>query len=226
MELTQIKLLENKIIKYISENLSLLLIIPAIPGGIRQLILISILSPSLLIYFSTTQVLLDGVSILFQLIIVLFTVYFFNKFINKYRSHPIKILLGMSILIVGFIFYMKQQYNSFAISNFDILMKICFSVLAIMFAQYIIKFLKPSALPMAFFSIFAVFAVIFLTYSQPVNVLNISNDNQILVFKKKYPNIQLEYVNDIYLIYNLNSKEKDKRKQVFFIQKHENLFAK
>lgn len=224
MEFAQNKLLENKIIKYISENLSLLLIIPGILGGIRQIILLSLLSPSLLIYFSTSQVLLDGISILFQLSIVLFTIYFFNKFINKYRSHPIKILFGMSILILGFVFFMKTQYNSFAISNFDILMKICFSVLATMFSIYIIKLSKPSALPMAFFSIFGIFAIIFLTYSQPVNVFNISNDNQLQLLKKKFPNIKLEYVNDTYLIYNLNSKEENKSKQVFFIQKHENLF--
>lgn len=85
MGLAQNKLLENKIIKYISENLSLLLIIPGILGGIRQIILLSLLSPSLLIYFSTTQVLLDGISILFQLSIVLFTIYFFYKYFCNFK---------------------------------------------------------------------------------------------------------------------------------------------
>ncbi|WP_431609351.1 hypothetical protein [Chryseobacterium sp. 'Rf worker isolate 10'] len=224
MTSTQNQLFENRIIKYLSENLSLIIIIPALLGGIRQFLLLSILSPSLLIYFSTSQVLLDGISILFQLSIMLFTVFYFNKFVERYKSHSLKILFGIgSLLIICYIF-LKNYYNFSAISYSDIVLKTFFLILATMFCIYIIKLMSVSALPMAFGLFLTIVVVIFLTYSKPLNVFNITHDNKIQSLKKQFPNIKLEYVNDTYLIYNLNSKENDKNKKIYFIQKHENLF--
>ncbi|QWT87304.1 hypothetical protein KBP46_05450 [Chryseobacterium sp. PCH239] len=224
MASTQNQLFENRIIKYLSENLSLIIIIPALLGGIRQFLLLSILSPSLLIYFSTSQVLLDGISILFQLSIMLFTVFYFNKFVDKYKSHPLKILFGIGSLLIICYLFLRNYYNFSAISYSDIFLKTVFLILATMFCIYIIKLMSASALPMAFGLLLTIVVVIFLTYSKPLNVFNITHDNKIQSLKKQFPNIKLEYVNDTYLIYNLNSKENDKNKKIYFIQKHENLF--
>ena len=72
----------NKIYKTIQDNLTIIILLPTILGGLWQLIELSSLSFSFIRFFSVTQLLPDGLLIL-TMIILLYIAYYFG--VNKHK---------------------------------------------------------------------------------------------------------------------------------------------
>lgn len=82
----------DKIYKYVKDNLSIIILLPTILGGLWQLIELSSLSFSFVRFFSVTQLLPDGLLIL-TMIILLYIAYYFG--VNKHKFKYNKKILDL-----------------------------------------------------------------------------------------------------------------------------------
>lgn len=72
----------NKYLNIVKNYLSLIIIIPYLLGGIKQLINLSIISTDLLDFFSINQVLIDGIFITIKLLLFLILILLLKKSIK------------------------------------------------------------------------------------------------------------------------------------------------
>lgn len=85
----------DKIYKYAKNNLSIIILLPTILGGLWQLIELSSLSFSFVRFFSVTQLLPDGLLIL-TMIVLLYTAYYFG--INTHKIKYNKRILDLKTI--------------------------------------------------------------------------------------------------------------------------------
>ena len=77
------KLYELK--KIIKENISFILLLPTLLGGLTQMIELLKISPSLIRFFSISQLISDGIFILFYFLIIVFLPYLLTKIFFDYK---------------------------------------------------------------------------------------------------------------------------------------------
>jgi len=106
----------------IKDNLSLLILIPTILGGAIQFIQLSVISPSLIKFFSLNQLIIDGLFIIiyFSLIIVLpyFIAYKTMSFTKKLSPKKLKIIRIIFIILIIITFLFNVFFHKlFSINN-------------------------------------------------------------------------------------------------------------
>jgi hypothetical protein len=132
--LNEVQLRLGKPVNLLKRNLSILLIIPTVLGGLWQLIELIIISPTLVRFFSLTQMIPDGLLILAAFAPSLFLLYLYNKlmaFIFKGDPSILKRSLWSMLpmlLYIG-VLYLNTWFN---ISEFSaMLIYICCFVLTL-----------------------------------------------------------------------------------------------
>ena len=205
----------NKFLNFIKNYLSLIILVPYLLGGIKQLINLSILSTELLDFFSIGQVLIDGIFITIKLLgyfILLILMKKSIKFLELINFGIIFLLILMIfILIVSYFYDIVRNENEF----YNLIFLLIYYGLIILTFNIIIKsnFLK--------FYMYA-FSLILIIWFSPSKKDDIVNNNEILkLVYKKYPNATFQYSNDKFLIFNTNSNLNNNK---FLILKNEELF--
>ncbi|WP_375182084.1 hypothetical protein, partial [Chryseobacterium sp.] len=77
-----LKIIKSKAFEFVSNNLSLLLGIPTLIGGIKQLYELTNLSPLLYKFFSFSQLIIDGFIILIQIVLLYFFYILYEVFVE------------------------------------------------------------------------------------------------------------------------------------------------
>ena len=205
----------NKFLNFIKNYLSLIILVPYLLGGIKQLINLSILSTELLDFFSIGQVLIDGIFITIKLLGYFILLILMKKSIKSLELINFGIIflliLMIFILIVSYFYDIVRNENEF----YNLIFLLIYYGLIILTFNIIIKsnFLK--------FYMYA-FSLILIIWFSPSKKDEIVNNNEILkLVYKKYPNATFQYSNDKFLIFNTNSNLNNNK---FLILKNEELF--
>lgn len=232
------KIDNNQTFKFIKENFSLLIFIPSLLGGIRQFLSLFYYSPTLIQYFSFSQIIIDGIDVLLQLLYVLIINLVVFKIIQRKENYIYYLQIFLSILVcVSAIIYYCLFYSNDNIKHYNIvnhkeyLFKILLlTVIALSVANNIngVKSSKSKKLNIAFYLIsilgilYLFLAALFVTPFQ-YNVENLTEKiNEIK--REKTKKAKLIYYNDSYLIFILNPEESSENKK-FYIKKFEDIFS-
>ncbi len=232
------KIENNKLFKFVKDNFSLIIFIPSLLGGLKQLTFLLTYSPSLIQYFSFSQIAIDGLEIIIQCIIVLLIVSFIYALtVGKVNRILLYSIISV-ILLVLYIWYSIYTDNFYKIVPYDLTtldtyLSKFFSLFFLSIALGI--FLASRGIKAENEKRFSIFKKIYLTISivflfyfiisyKPFqyNVENVSNVTD-KVKKENSKDAELIYYNDSYLIFILNPKE-DFNHRKFYVQKFETLF--
>lgn len=234
------KIEQNEIFKFIKENFSLIIFVPSLLGGLRQFIILLFYSPTLIQYFSFTQIAIDGLETIFQVIFMICTAIFFYKVVLKnIRNFLAKKILMLFFLLLysGILFYfngfqiIETTYNLSTFTSY-LLKSLSLVLLSLILADsydtsinaqiYSSNKMKMALKLMTVVTIlYAVFYIVMIKPFQ-YNVENVTNltKNAREKFSKK---AELIYYNDTYLVFIKNpDDELDERR--FYVQKFETLF--
>jgi hypothetical protein len=209
-------------IEFIKSNLSLIILVPTILGGMWQLLELLNISPSFIRFFSVSQLIPDGLLILFVLLII----YCFGKLALKWSLKKVK--NGISIFSKIVISILCLYYLSiFALTIFDkgtvnlpilSLAIFCFIVVAVYMFSFIEKnkierFLKKESsgkdilyllflFSFVLFS-FSTFKVFHESFLLPENWKNIKELECRILKDKSIDSYRLLYFNDKYFFIEL-----------------------
>jgi hypothetical protein len=196
----------NNIITFISKHLTLLILFPTFLGGCVQFIILALKSFTLLLYFSPTQVLTDGIALLVLVPLFLLGIFLSGRYhevrgdIKKRRRILILLLVFMIILVfLMCLLFFKQDYKMLgkvaylAGSNFINLWLFNKN------RPYLQTFNKKASFVLA---ISIVLSMFFNVFTKP-NYDEISGIRKLNIeVNKKYPGADLIYCNDKYLFYD------------------------
>ena len=205
----------NKYLNIVKNYLSLIIIIPYLLGGIKQLINLSIISTDLLDFFSINQVLIDGIFITIKLLLFLILILLLKKSI-KIREIINFGIIGLLILMI-FALIASHFFNFIRDENefYNLLLLLVYYGFIILSINIIIK--KNS---LEFYMY--ILSIILIIWFTPNNKDDIVNNNEVLeMVLKKYPKASFQYSNDKYLIFKTNSNFKNNK---FLVLKNEELF--
>ncbi|GAA5092612.1 hypothetical protein GCM10023210_21800 [Chryseobacterium ginsengisoli] len=204
------KLNMDKTINLIKDYASFLLLMASFLGGVKQFITLCFYSPSLLQYFSFSQVLIDGISILIKSIIFLLAIsigiitYLFTSQILRTIS-----IITSSICTLFFLtLTIFPADNPMAHLIFQNLFIISVGVLF----GLVYNIGNVSKKRFLFISCFYGLFVIISDHQQADDIINIEKHN--VDVAKKYPKAKLLYSNDTYLFYGI---PKDPKKEIINI---------
>lgn len=230
------KIENDKRFKFVRDNFSLIIFIPSLLGGLKQFFALLLYSPTLIQYFSFSQLAIDGLETIFQGIyvsIIISIIYYLiaadTKRISIFNIFNSIVL----VLYTGYIFY---SGNAFKIAPYNLttLDTYLFKFITLTFLgitignelsnrrvrvearnMFIKYFIRVSAIFLAIY-----FIVGYKPFQYNVkNVIDITNK----VKKENSKDAELIYYNDSYLIFILNPKE-DFNHRRFYVQKFETLF--
>ncbi|WP_160137184.1 hypothetical protein [Chryseobacterium sp. c4a] len=210
----------NNHINLIKEYSSFLFLLVSFLGGAKQFITLCFYSPSLVQYFSLSQVLIDGVGITIKTII-----FFASVFIGiiTYQIFP-KIIRRFFITIacIFIIFFLAltilPAYTPMAHLIFQTIFIISIGFL-FGITDHLVEISKRKSIIIT--CIYGLFTIIS-DHQQPDDLININNHN--IVVNKKFPNATLLYSNDTYLFYGVPKDPNKKIMNIGFLlpQKPEN----
>jgi hypothetical protein len=231
------KINNNEIFKFIKENFSLLIFIPSLLGGIRQFLSLLYYSPTLIQYFSFSQIIIDGIDVLLQLLYVLTINLVVLKIIQKKEDYIYYLQAFLALLVlITTIIYFCFFYSNDNIKNYNIvnhkenLFKILLlTVIALSVANNIssLKNYRSKKLSIAFF-IISTLGIMYLflaaLFVKPFQY-NVENLTEVIneIKHKKTKKAKLIYYNDSYLIFLLNPEDSSGNKK-FYIKKFEDIF--
>lgn len=215
----------NIILKYLGKHLQVLILIPAVLGGIWQLFELAYIDTSFVRFFSVTQVVSDGLIILF--LFAVFTLIFYGVSLDdkikkdKNENVPydylgVKIFL-LVFFLVAFILTISKNYKT-GFSTSKILLSYVYfvGILKVLKDLIVLKSFKKSDLIIrgVFFitSIIGLLIIPFLMkgfhnlYSLPKNINNIKNIECYLNMDNK--DFNLLYSNDKYIFIEIKNSGK------------------
>lgn len=230
------KIENNKLFKFVRDNFSLIIFIPSLLGGMKQFFALFLYSPTLMQYFSFSQLAIDGLETIIQGIYVLIIISIIYYSIATNTKRIIIFNIFNATVLVLYTWYIFYSGNAFKIAPYNLttLDTYLFKYITLTFLGITIgnelsnrsigvearnKFNKY------FIRVSAIFlAIYFIVGYKPFqynveNVINITNK----VKKKNSKDAELIYYNDSYLIFILNPKE-DFNHRRFYVQKFETLF--
>ncbi len=208
----------------IKDNLSLFILIPTILGGLLQVIQISYISPSLLRFFSLSQLITDGLFVILYFIIVVFLpcllayrVMSFSKNLSMFYRRVIVVIfivLYLSCMLIKL--YYSKEFNS---NHFyDFLFQIFTSF--IYGCGLFIRYPKTDQSQESKFEIqsfnlkliiYGILYGIFLGYITFIQVTYTFPIDNFKVLEKKFEKtgkIKVLYFNDKYIFLEIDSKKK------------------
>lgn len=201
----------NNYIKYINENLSLLIAVPTILGGFKQFIILSVMSPSLLTFFSINQLLIDGVVAIIKLSASFFFVYLYRELIidyckeKKFYSEKKIWLVNYSLklfMIFWFFIVITVDISFYVPPLADIMLFIIASLLIFIIVNISIYYNTKASKRLAYFII-----ALFILLSDINEGKSIQNFETITALvRKKYPEAKIKYFNDQFIFYDTRPK--------------------
>ncbi|MDR6919400.1 hypothetical protein [Chryseobacterium sp. 2987] len=201
----------NAFIEFAKEHSTLIIAIPYIIGGLRQLFRLLSISFDLIIFFSFTQLLIDGIITILKMVVLLSYVQLYKSFLDKKtNSGELKALKQYSIIlgclfagVVGTVIYFKT-----VVGNLPYAPVFQFSVflLLILLSINLVISLKDSPYKGAGYSMIFVFLVFIpMPVSSTNHIDNIDTLSNSL--KTEYKDAKIVYYNDQYLFYKINPKD-------------------
>ncbi|MBT2559844.1 hypothetical protein J7E50_18135 [Pedobacter sp. ISL-68] len=195
----------------LTKNLALLLILPTLLGGCEQFVTLCLKSFTLLLYYSPTQVPIDGISILVKVPIFLLGV-FVNLKYHEARTN-IKANWGTLVFLSIFILMLiALTVVLFVREDYKLLIKIAYLIIANIAVILLLKkdktvlqtFSKKATYVIAVSIVLATFYNVLTKrdYSEVGNITNLTDK-----LKAKYPNAKLLYSNDKYLFYDRDTTQ-------------------
>ncbi|MBT2621920.1 hypothetical protein [Chryseobacterium sp. ISL-6] len=196
---------------FLRENLTLLLIVPTLLGGFEQFAILCFKSFTLLLYYSPTQVPVDGISILVK--VPIFLVAVFTKVQFDEARNNIKAKWGTLVFFSTFIImvialicllFVKEEYK--------LLGRVCYLTIANILVLWGLlkqkRFLQTFNKKASFVTALSiVFSMFFNIFTKP-DYSEISNINKLTVkIRITYPKAKLLYCNDKYLFFERDSTQ-------------------
>ncbi|WP_375191034.1 hypothetical protein [Chryseobacterium sp.] len=218
-----LKIIKSKAFEFVSNNLSLLLGIPTLIGGIKQLYELTNLSPLLYKFFSFSQLIIDGFIILIQIVLLYFFYILYEVFVETltnpsgsqrkrmFKLFSFVLFIILFLVLISFII-LKFKYN-FEKTNYYI--KVLSYLAIILFILNLINLniaLKKEGIVLFYFALFFGFVI----FPEPNN----SIENFTILTKKinkNYSKAKLVYFNDQYIFYEIS---RDK----YLVKKIDDLF--
>lgn len=198
------KLKANHALDFLKDYFSLIIFVPYLVGGFRQLFKLTIISYELYPFFSFSQVVIDGIINTFKLFVMLTSALLYSYYIeekfetNKNKLRIINILLFVLIIIV-FSFGFIIQPLGYEIYDINILRFLVYFISTIIASHYIFL-LKNKSYDYAPYVGLVLFIIVL---PLPITLPNKIDNIEILTKKltKEYPSIKLKYYNDQYLFF-------------------------
>ncbi|MPS64062.1 MAG: hypothetical protein DI622_05715 [Chryseobacterium sp.] len=201
------KLNIDKTTNLIKDYASFLLLMASFLGGVKQFITLCFYSPSLLQYFSLSQVLIDGISILIKSIIFILalSIGIITYLVTSQILRTISIIASSICALFFLALTIFPADNPMAHLIFQNLFITSVGVLFGL-SYHSGNIGKKRFL---FISCFYGLFVIISDHQQGDDILNIENHN--IEVNKKYPKAKLLYTNDTYLFYGI---PRDPKKEI------------
>ncbi len=205
----------SSILKLISENVPLLLIGLSITGGLGQFLRLITLSPHLLIYFSASQIIIEGILFFFYLIISTL-IYIFHKFIYdwlKRLSTNYFVVLLLHIILIIFILSPVLIHQNLGLLCFPAFIAISFNFTNDFKKHLLKEELKSDKDKVYKYNVGAYLLVLLYVFISQLYFYSVDNFNIVnipteMVNKEmNNKNFKLVFVNDKYVIYK--SEEED-----------------
>jgi hypothetical protein len=227
-------------LKYFKQNLSIIVLIPTLLGGFWQLIALSNISVSYIRFFSITQLIADGILVLFLLTVIYssfkFSTWVTNKGLQEKNSKGLKIFKFSFLFVCGIIWitvFIIDTIRTGYINTFLLFFSIVFGTMIIVLFFHLLVYFKivQRLLKMEYLLVITSFIMLFglmnfldLTFSTfnksfliPQNLKNIEAFEKNL--KTKYPNcssISIKYFNDKYFFVEINQNDKSEIEIISF----------
>lgn len=217
------KIINKEKLEFISNNLALIVAVPTVIGGIKQVHSLFKLSPILYKFFSFGQLIIDGFFVLIKLVIVYFFFVFYEIIVEvltnpsgSQRKKNFKIFsftLFIILYLILIVFMILRFGYDLDKSNYyvNILIYAAIILVALNLINLSIGFKKEG-----FFLFFLALLLGIGIFPEPNN----SIENFTMLTKevnKKYPKATLAYFNDQYIFYEIS---KDK----YLVRKIDDLF--
>ncbi|HEX7870674.1 MAG TPA: hypothetical protein VF455_11245, partial [Chryseobacterium sp.] len=107
------KIEQNEFFKFFKENFSLLILLSSLLGGLRQFLVLFYYSPTLIQYFSFSQIAIDGLETIIQgIYVLLFSIIFYIVLLKdkKFENLYLLIMVCLTVLFFWMIFYKKDSF--------------------------------------------------------------------------------------------------------------------
>ncbi|MEI7486011.1 MAG: hypothetical protein WCJ72_01160 [Chryseobacterium sp.] len=195
----------------ISNNLALLLILPTLLGGCEQFATLCLKSFTLLLYYSPTQVPIDGISILVKAPLFVLGVFINMKYqqarINIKANWGILVFLSAFILMLialMCILFVRQDYKLLGKLTYLIIANIAVILMLKKDKGALQTFNKKASYVIAVSIVLAMFYNIITKpdYSEISNITKLTT-----TIKIKYPHVKLLYCNDKYLFFDRDTTQ-------------------
>lgn len=232
------KIENNRLFKFIKDNFSLLIFIPSLLGGLKQLLFLLFYSPSLIQYFSFSQIAIDGLEIIVQGMYLLMITSIIYKITAKSINRIIISNLLSFIFVIIYTWYAFDSNKLFEIIPFNlttlntyILKLFSLTLFGVIFGNMLgAKSIKNET--SNYFKYFKFFLVIvsiiyalYVIISYKTFQYNVKNiiDVTKQVRKETSKDAELIFYNDTYLIFISNPKDEFNTRK-FYVKKFEVLF--
>jgi hypothetical protein len=225
----------HKVINLVKDYSSFLLLLISFLGGLKQFITLCFYSPSLIQFFSLSQVLIDGIGIMIKTIIF-FSSIFIGTIIYPLLPRIFRTFLTTILSILTIFFLTLTIFPAYTPAG-HLIFQTLFTILIGILFGIIYYYGQPNKRRFILITcIYGLFMIIS-DHQQPDDLINIKNHN--IILNKKYPNATLLYSNDTYLFYGV---PKDPKKKIintgfllpqkpedfvvcnFYVEKRETLF--
>lgn len=196
-------LLANSAMTFLKEYFTIILFLPTLLGGLRQLYQLVSLSPSLIQFFSISQLLIDGILILIRVPLFLIGILLFGfyKAIKDNKRERIKFWIAV---ISGFIGFSAYCYRIGVEENFYQLVK-NFITLAINISFiFLYKFMGSAKNEIKAIGLIISAIILSIMYDITDKQFDSTIENISLLKKEvqsKYPNAEFKYYNDKFVIF-------------------------
>lgn len=235
----------KKGLEFFKEYQSVIVLIPTLLGGFWQLMALSHISISYIRFFSISQLIADGILILFILTLVYlsykllkFLSWVINSGLNDKSISKRQIFFKFSVVILigvaPIIWYIIDIIKTGSISSLFIFESIFFGIFIILLCFHLLvkfeiidRILEKKLLMVIIISIVGIFSLAYFipatfstfntSFSIPNNLKNIELVNKHL--KTKYPNsgtVSIKYFNDKYIFVEINQNNKSEIEIVSF----------
>ncbi|MBU2920521.1 hypothetical protein KO504_04145 [Winogradskyella psychrotolerans] len=226
----------RKTLELVKGNLSLILLVPTILGGFWQLFELQKISTSFIRFFSISQVIADGLLILFVLSIIYlsfkFGVYLSAniekepRILYKIRLFLLPVILSLPIILFIIRFNKNKEINVFlldsALFSATLLIGILVEIIGKKrinkiflnewFRELIFPIIIAISLIGSIYFISFVFKIFHKSFLLPENLKNVENIECLV--KRKIQTFQILYLNDKYIFLELVSENEKKRIEI------------
>lgn len=214
-------LLANSVMTFLKEYFTIILFLPTLLGGLRQLYQLVSLSPSLIQFFSISQLLIDGILILIRVPIFLIGVLLFGFYraVKDNKRERIKFLIAV---IIGFIGFSAYCYRIGVEENFYQLVKNFITLVINISFIFFYKFMGSAKNEIKAIGLIISAIILSIMYDITDKQFDNTIENISLLKKEvqsKYPNAEFKYYNDKFVIFE-NSLNKS-----YIIKDFEDLFV-